>query len=143
MRVVVDTNVIVSGLLFGGVPRLILKFARNRDVTLCFTESTIAELRRTLTYPKFERQRQLLAPNLEIAIDMLVAFSVRVAEPIGIPLTIKSDPSDDMFLACAVAAQAKCIISGDKHLLDVKDFGGIPIVTPRQFLKRYLRGQRL
>ena len=55
-------------------------------------------------------------------------------EPLGV---VSADRSDDMFLACALAAQAECIISGDKHLLDLKNFAGIPILTPRQFLKRF------
>lgn len=137
MRVIVDTSVLVSGLLFGGLPRGIVDKAQIGAITLCLTKSTIEELLRVLTYPKFEEERLRMLPNFETVFDNILSNSLRIPEPDSMPDIIKSDPSDNKFLACAIAAQAKYIISGDKHLLNLKNFAGIPIVTPRQFLKRF------
>lgn len=136
MRVVVDTNVLVSGLLFGGLPREIVDKARADVVTLCFTESTFEELLRVLLYPKFEKERLRRLPNFDTVFDGILSRSLRVLEPDNVPDIITSDPSDNKFLACAIAAQVEYIVSGDKHFLNLKKFAGIPIVTPRQLLRR-------
>lgn len=137
MRVIVDTNVLVSGLLFGGPPREILELVQTDTITLCMTETAILELNRVLTYPKLERQRLRLTPRFEIVLDDVLSRSIRIPEPLDAIDVITVDPSDNIFLACASAANAQFIISGDKHLLDVKNFAGIPIVTPRQFLRQF------
>ena len=136
MRVVVDTNVLVSGLLYGGLPGEVVDSAKHGLVTLCVTESTVKELKATLGYPKFERHRQLLSEPIEIVLKNLLGRADFVPELLDMPDVIQIDPDDTMFLACALTAEAECIISGDKHLLDLKNFVGIPIHTPRQFLKR-------
>lgn len=137
MRVVVDTNVLVSGLLFGGLPREIVDHAQTRVVTLCFTENTLEELLRVLLYPKFEKERLRMLPNFDTVFDGMLSGLLRIPEPENIPTVVTSDPSDNKFLACATAARAEYIVSGDKHLLNLKNFAGIPIVTPRQFLRRF------
>ena len=136
MRVVVDTNVLVSGLLFGSLPREIVEIAQAGAITVCVTESTVEELLRVSLYPKFEEERLRLLPNFETVFDAFLSNSHRIPEPDSVPDVVTADPSDSIFLACAVAAQAKYVISGDKHLLDLKSFAGIPIMTPRQFLMR-------
>lgn len=72
-------------------------------------------------------------------IEILVSNS-RVVFPRRTPHTIKEDPSDNHFLACAIVAQASFIISGDEHLLKLKAFQGIPIVSPKEFLKIIKKG---
>lgn len=134
MKVVLDTNVIISGLLWKGLPGEVLERCL-KEYTPCFTQETFNELKETLSYPK-------LKPHLEKLTFTLEEFFVRLTENALLGPShrrkisvIKEDPSDDKFLACAVACQASFIISGDKHLLKLKEFQGIPIVYPKEFLE--------
>ena len=137
MRVVIDTNVIVSGFLFGGMPAEVLTLAASGVIAPCFTDATIEEAYTTFAKPNFEKYKKGMPISVETMLYSLVREAPRFPTPIDIPAYIVRDPSDNHFLACALAAQAECIISGDKHLLDLKNFAGIPILTPRQFLKRF------
>lgn len=136
MRVVIDTNVIVSGFLFGGTPAEVLKLAASGEIAACFTDETVKEAYRTFKKSDLDEYKKRLEDPVEVMLDRLVRESFRFPTPTDIPLLITQDPSDNHFLACALTAQAEYIVSGDKHLLKLKSFAGIPIVAPRQFLKR-------
>lgn len=137
MRVVIDTNVIVSGFFFGGIPAAVLRLAESGTVTACFTTETLAEANRILAQKEFEKYRQQLSYPVATMLEALARTSLHFPTPADIPSHITSDPSDNHFLACAQIANAQYIISGDKHLLNLKKFARIPIVTPRQFLRRF------
>ncbi len=134
MRVVVDTNVLASGLFFGGQPNKVLSLIVDQNITPCFTPTTLVELERVLCYNKFERQRNMLSFSVEDFMTELQSYCALFPEPPHMPTIIHADPSDDAFLTCAVISNAKCIISGDKHLLQLKNFAGRPILTPAKFL---------
>lgn len=90
-----------------------------------------------LKHSKFARQRANLSFTVE---EFLLQLETRVCiflEPGEIVRVIPDDPADDYILACAVLAAAQCIISGDQHLLQLKVFNGIPVMTPDTFLKQY------
>lgn len=76
-------------------------------------------------------------PYFEEVLNDVLSLSLRVPEPLNILNVVVQDPSDDIFLACALVASADYIVSGDKHLLDLKNFAGIPILTPRQCLYHF------
>ena len=137
MRVVLDTNVIVSALFFGGVPRKVYNLI-GAAITPCFTQDTLAELADVITHPKFEQERSSISFSTSDLIQKLRATGV-VIEAHPLATRVSADPSDDMFLVCATVSNAEYIVSGDKHLLSLKNFAGIPIVTPRQFLKHVRR----
>lgn len=132
MRAVVDTNVVVSGLLWGGPPNQILKWARDAVLKIMACEETSAEVKRVIQYKRFSQRLSDLdtTPNEVIAYFMnLVIF---VPTPQFIPRAIHKDLFDNIFLALASENKAHLIISGDKHLLDIKEYNDIPVVTPSE-----------
>ena len=129
MRIVADTNTALSGLLWQGPPRRLLELARERKVSLYTSLTLIAELAEVIAHEKFaERVR---AAGLSAA--ELVEDYERLAEviaPEALPAPVSRDPDDDHVLACALAAKAELIVSGDKrHLLVLGNYQGIPIRT--------------
>ncbi len=133
MRLVVDTNVIVSAALWGGVPRKVLEIAQSNH-TLCFSLATFAELERVLNYPKFKKRLQYLSFSIEEFLDRLTEKAIVIANPRELQIII-DDPADNKFLACALACKAKFIISGDAHLLALKQYRRIPILAAKAALK--------
>ncbi|MCX8067589.1 MAG: putative toxin-antitoxin system toxin component, PIN family [Anaerolineae bacterium] len=135
MRVVLDTNVWVSGLLWRGLPWKLLCLAEEGEVEICTTPAALMELEEVLAYERFQpRLAQLgLTPAELVAYAMTLAsiFEVPEGEPI-----VFDDPNDDVFVRCAVAADAVCIISGDHHLLNLGSYSGIPILTVRDFFAK-------
>ncbi len=132
MRAVVDTNVAVSGLLWGGPPNQILKWARDGVLEIVACEETSAEVKRVVQYKRFSQRLSDLdtSPNEVIAYFMnLVTF---VPTPQSIPRVIHKDLFDNIFLALASENKAHLIISGDKHLLDMKEYNDIQVVTPSE-----------
>lgn len=131
MRLVLDTNVVASGLLWNGAPAQLIDAARTDDIELFTSRVLLAELTRILRRAKFSKA----ITASELSLDELVlgyAELVTLVTPTEIPLTILRNPDDDHVLSCALAAQAECIVSGDHDLLDFKTFRGIPIVTAAQ-----------
>jgi len=116
MRVVLDTNVLVS-LVLGGILGILADYWDNNRFRVVVTTAIMAEYATVLARPKFGLPREFVVP----------------AETIEI---ITIDPKDNMFLECAVAGQVDLIVSGDPHLNALKTFRGISILTPRDFLKR-------
>ena len=134
MKLVLDTNTVVSGLLWHGAPRQILDLARSDSVTLFTSPELLAELEDVLGRRKFaERLRAA-----QVTVDELVYGYAAIATTIRaskIKPVIKNDPDDDKVLACAVAANAEIIASGDGHLLDLKKYENIRILTVNQLLE--------
>ncbi|HET8637720.1 MAG TPA: putative toxin-antitoxin system toxin component, PIN family [Acidobacteriaceae bacterium] len=134
MRLVLDTNVVVSGLLWHGTPRLLLEGARERRVELFTSIPLLAELTETLRRSKFDNK---IAASL-LTVDQIVdgyAALARLVRPIVTP-RISSDPDDDVVIGTALAAKAESIISGDSHLLELMNFRGIDIVTAAVMVSR-------
>jgi putative PIN family toxin of toxin-antitoxin system len=128
VRVVLDTNVVASGFLWGGVPRQLLQAAREKRLHLFTSTTLLLELTDILGRAKFARK--LAAAQLSI--DQLVeryTLLAAVVHPVAIPPTVLDDPDDDQVLACALAAKAEIIVSGDRHLLDLEEHQGVRIVT--------------
>lgn len=133
MRVVIDTNIWVSGLLWRGMPWRLLRLAETGQVELCTSPSILSELAEVLDYERFHpRLRQLgLTPEelIAYAINLATIFETLPGKPI-----VVDDPDDDIFIHCAVAAGAAYVVSGDHHLLDLGEYAGIPILSIRDFL---------
>ena len=137
MRVVIDTNVFVSGLFFDGKPRTLLNLISERKITPCFIPSTFLELKIVLLHKKFQPQRELLSFSIEEFLRKIKEYSLFFPEPSKVPHIIKEDKADNYFLACTLLAGAPFIISGDKHLLKLKEFQRVSIFTPQEFLKKF------
>ena len=137
MHVVIDTNLWISGLLWRGMPWRLLRLAEQGRITLCMAPPMVAELAEVLAYERLQpRLQQLgLTPEELIAYVMALASIFEVPEPEEAPL-VTADPDDDIFLRCAVVVGAAYVVSGDRHILDVGQYVGIPILTVRDFLVR-------
>jgi putative PIN family toxin of toxin-antitoxin system len=133
VRGVSDTNIVVSGLLWHGPPREVLDASRAGKLTLFSTAALLAELQDVLVRPKFaERLR-----GAGVTADELVlgyAALATVVQPAAIEPVITDDPDDDAVLACAVAAAAEVVVSGDPHLLRLKKYQEIRILTAVELL---------
>ena len=131
IRVVLDTNVLVSALLFGGMlNRLVAKW-KTGDVVPVFSQATFDEFRRVLAYPRFD----LTESEIMVLIEDEVLPYFDIVETREDIRGACRDPEDDIFLSCAVAAGVDAVVSGDKDLLDMGSFREIPIISVRDFLK--------
>ena len=133
MRIILDTNVFVSGVFFRGPPYEILEAWRDGKVQLVVSPEILEEYHRVgeilgKQFPKVE-----LGPVID-----LLAVEARLVLPPGLPEQVCADPDDDKFLACALNSKTEFVISGDKHLLEVSCYRGIKIVRPRKFIEKYL-----
>lgn len=128
-RVVLDTNVVVSGLLFGGRPgELISLWKERRIVPLC-SKPIVEEILRVLAYPKFQLSDQEIQAVLYQ--EILPWFEIVQSE--SGRAYVQADPDDDKFIHCALSGRADCIISGDAHLLALRN-PPVPVLTVQGFL---------
>ena len=135
MRLVLDTNVVASAVLWGGVPRQLLQAGREKRVSLFASIRLLAELTDILVRPKFEKKLAASGLTIEQIVDRYAELAA-VVQPAAIAPTVLDDPDDDQVLACAVAARADLIVSGDRrHLLPMGTFEGMPIVPPAEALR--------
>jgi putative PIN family toxin of toxin-antitoxin system len=133
MKVVLDTNTVISGLFWSGAPRQVLDLARDGLISLFTTPELLAELADVLGREKFEYRLTLA----QVTADELVygyAALAHTIRPAKIKPVIKNDPDDDKVLACAKAAKAEWIVSGDRHLLDLEKYENIPISSVNEML---------
>lgn len=132
IRVVLDTNILISAILFGGKPRQILERAIRGEVMIFVSESILEELKGVLERPKFgfspERVHFLITEIMGIAGFVYPTRRIRV---------IQEDPEDNRILECAVEAGANYIITGDSHLLKLGNYQNVEILNAVAFLKRF------
>ncbi|MBV6400577.1 MAG: hypothetical protein CNIPEHKO_00870 [Anaerolineales bacterium] len=135
MKVVADTNTVISGLLWRGAPRDILELARSGRIILFTSPNLLAELADVLERDKFTAR---LNAAQTTARELVVGFGelAMLVHPTSTPSVIKDDPDDDMVLACAIAANAEVIVSGDSHIKNLKSFQGISILTATELLEK-------
>ena len=133
-----DVNVLVSGLLWTGVPHQILQAAETGKLTLVIAPMILEELHEVLGRPKFSRRIVALSSSVGELIGSLLTVVEVIQNPQVKPV-IQQDPDDDKILACGVAARAQWIVSGDEHLLMLKRYRRIRIVTPRAFWDAWAR----
>ena len=134
MRIVVDTNVFISGVFFAGTPYEILNAWRHRIVTIVTSPQIHEEYERVSNY----LSREFPGVHFQPWLELLAAESILV-DPPAMPEQVCRDLDDDKFLACAIAGNAKIVVSGDKALLDTSGYAGIAVLTPRAFVDRYLK----
>ena len=133
MRIILDTNVFVSGVFFTGPPYEILKGWRDGKWQLVVSPEILDEYRRVGESLAEQFPGIDLGPTLELVTVKAAMFSAQsFHEPVC------ADPDDDKFLACALASKSKVIVSGDKHLLQVSGFREIRVLKPREFVDEYL-----
>ena len=129
IRVVVDTNFFISS-FFGGNPRKIIDLWKSGRIILCLSRPIIDEYVEVLRRMGLQNERELEELLSLFAQGFHVLFTAKTPNL----KIIKKDPDDDKFIECAVALNSKFIISGDKALWEIKDYMGIKIQSPKQFL---------
>ena len=133
MRVVLDTNVFISGIFFSGPPSKILEAWRNKNIQILLSQEILDE------YQEVAESLESKFPAVDILpIIELVTIHWQFVDPEGIDISVCEDPDDDKFFECAVAGKCQMIVSGDKHLLKLSGFQGIMVLKPRDFLEQYL-----
>lgn len=133
MRAILDTNVLISGIFFSGVPSEILSAWRDAKIELIISPEILQEYRRVGNEMEKKFPGVEVAPFLE-----LVAIEATMVESKPFTEAVCTDPDDDKFLACALSSKAKVICSGDKALLKTSGYRGIEVLTPRNFADRFL-----
>jgi putative PIN family toxin of toxin-antitoxin system len=135
-RLVLDTNVVVAGLLWNGPPRRLLEAAIAGEVDLFSSAVLLDELVHTLGYAKFAARIESFGASIAALVAQYTAL-VSLVAPASVPRVVASDADDDHVIAAAVAAGAELIVTGDrKHLLPIGSHQGIAIVTAREVVER-------
>ena len=132
MRIVVDTNVLISGVFFGGMPRKVLSAVISKEITAYATEEIVDEYNEIVQEMISRKQGHL---NNDILAPLIGTMEIVEAKT---RVELSRDPDDDKFLGCAKDAKALYIVSGDKDFLVLDKFEGIEIITAKEFCERYL-----
>ena len=132
MKIVIDTNVAISGLLWGGAPNQIMRLCRNRFIRILECQETLDEVKRVIQYDKFAERLSVLGTTAIEVFAYFMNLVTYVPSPKMIPDVIKQDPFDNVFLGLASENNASLVVSGDNHLLDFESYKGIQIVTPSE-----------
>lgn len=137
LKITVDTNVLISSAIHCGNEFDILRAARQGKLKIVLSIEILDEFERVLRRPKFGFEEDQIERSIRWVRD--ICELVMCSEKIDV---IWEDPSDNKILECAVCAGVDYIISGDRHLLRLKEFRGIPIFNAREFIEMVNDGKR-
>jgi len=136
LRVVLDTNVVMSGLFFGGWPSRVLAGWRDGLVEIVVSEAVLEE------YWVVARRLSRKFPGVDaVPFLHLLSLRARLVRARDLDAPVCTDPADDKFLACALAGGANVIVSGDRGLQRVSGYHGIEVMSPREFVETCLRSK--
>ena len=138
LRTVMDTNVLVSGILWRGIPFQLLRWTEEDKLRIYTSLEILGEVYRVLHYPKFQQYIDNLqaSPREFFAKIASLCIVVRVDQVVK---GVCSDADDEKFLSCALAANVAVLVSGDKHLLDLKQYQSVHILTARELYEENIR----
>lgn len=126
-KAVIDTNVIISAFRWGGIPRLIFEHITDTEPLMSYEQ--LLEVEHTARYPRLN----LSPADIEVLMEFIKITFTLVYIPKKLNV-IKDDPSDNIILETATEHNAEYVITGDKHLLKLKQYKSVKIVTPKEFL---------
>jgi putative PIN family toxin of toxin-antitoxin system len=131
-RVVLDTNTLISALLFSGTASRLVPLWQSRRITVLVSRAILEEYLRVLAYPKFQLGDREIRALIE---EELLPFveAVRVRRRLAV---MRRDPEGNKFLECAAAGRAKYLVTGDRDLRDLESYRGITVLTAGEFLER-------
>ncbi len=133
MKIVIDTNVVISGTFFGGFPRKILEAVVNNKVDAYANTKIIKEyldiVKEMIVDKGGKIDENILSPFIE---------KLNLVKPVS-KIKISRDKDDDKFIECAIDSKALYVVSGDKDLLDIVEFQNISIITAKDFFNQYLK----
>ena len=128
-KVVLDTNILISALGWKGKPRLIFEKVLNGELELILSDKQLEEIINVLNYPKFNFNDDQKSKFINILLE--VSTLIKLNKIVDI---IKEDPDDNIILTSAISGNADFIISGDEHLLNLKKFKNIKILSANNFI---------
>ena len=134
MRIVADTNIAVSGFLFGGLPLRVLDAGRSEIIELCTSQALLDEFAEVIERPHFDRKFEETGISRQRMVSDYAEIST-VIKPAKLSEHVSRDPDDDEVIACALSADCEFIVTGDNDLLVLKEYQGVTIVTAADFLK--------
>jgi uncharacterized protein len=134
MRIILDTNVFISGIFFSGPPSQILKAWENQSLQIVLSKQILDEYQRvadelSLKYPQID-----ITPIIE-----LVTIYGQFIDTKGLDISICEDPDDNKFIECAIAGKCNIIVTGDTHLLKLIAYKDVKTLKPRAFIEEYLK----
>ncbi len=133
MRIVLDTNVLISGIFFRGPSYRILQAWKNKKIQFIISPEI---------YDEYSRVVEIISkkyPGIDISeILKLIAIYSEISQSYVLPEQVCEDPDDDKFIACAISNEARYIVSGDKHLLKISGYQGIRVLKPQEFCSEFL-----
>lgn len=132
MKVVIDTNIFVSSFL-GGNPKKIIDLWKNDKITLCLSHAILDEYIDVLGRIGMKDEAELEELLSLFSKGFNILFTTKTPKI----KVVKNDPDDDKFIECAVALKADAVITGDRGVLAIKEYMGIRILTPQQFIEKY------
>lgn len=133
MKIVIDTNVLISGVFFGGFPRKVIEAAVRNRINVFASVEIIEEYNEIVDEMASRKQGKMNSSILSLFIA-----SINIIEPTS-ELHVCRDPDDDKFIECAVDSHALYIVSGDNDLLTIHRYEDIEIITSRDFCEKYLK----
>lgn len=136
-KVVLDTNALISGLLWDGNEATIIEKAEKREIQLFISPKILEEVEGVLKREKFTKRLEGKEYTVEKAVAKIALISTLIEPNINIK-EIKEDSDDNRILECALAAEAEFIISGDSHLLRVAEYKGISILSASRFVRQII-----
>jgi putative PIN family toxin of toxin-antitoxin system len=142
LRIVIDTNVLVSSVISKkGAPAQLMDAWSDHVFDIVVSDAIIREVERVLLEPHLKQVFNITEKRITRLVEMLSEDGILVPGTADMHGSIPSDPTDEMFLAAAIDGNAEILVSGDKHLLDLGFYSGVVIITPRQLLDRLKSGK--
>jgi putative PIN family toxin of toxin-antitoxin system len=135
-KVVIDTNVFISAFGWGGTPLRIVKMLEKEVIRNCVSESILTELHHAIAYRKIAFPVKLQTSIMEYVLAYSDVYNPKKR------LDITPDPDDNKFVECALSADARFVITGDKGLLDLRKFQGVRLITPTEFLQQLVSNKQ-
>ena len=137
LKIVLDTNVFVAGVVWSGPPATILDWWQRGVVSLVLSDEIFDEYTRVGQ----RLQRDYQGVDFSKVFDFLLIHG-EFCKPVDLPKPVCEDPDDNKFLSCALASRTNIVVSGDKHLLHVSGYAGVEVLKPKLFLNRYMSSLR-
>ncbi len=134
LRIVIDTNVFISS-FFGGAPREVINLWKDGEIVLCLSQSIVEEYIEVLNRLGLKDKKELYKLTRLFAEGYNSVFAANTPKL----KVVKNDPDDNKFIECAVELESRVIVSGDKHLKEIKKYIDIEIISPREFIDRFGR----
>jgi putative PIN family toxin of toxin-antitoxin system len=132
MRIVADTNLLIASIFWSGAPYKIVQQALDGKIEIVTSKDILNEVRKVLKDP--EEEFVLSEQEIDDIVNGILLYA-KLVEPAVTVDVVKRDPKDNPIIACALTAKAEFIVTRDKDLLVLKEYAGIKILTPEEFLK--------